>query len=112
MRSGTVTEAALATLMAPREGADGTIIFLFNIFAIIAIFYFLLIRPQRKERERHEQMIRAVQKGDEVVTSGGIIGTVIRAEEDRLIIKTGGDTRVTVERARVSRKLGGEEAKR
>ena len=104
-------EQALAFTAGPREGASGSIVLLFNVFAVVAIFYFLLIRPQRKEQERHRQMISAIQKGDEIVTSGGIIGTVVRAEEDRLIIKTGGDTKVTVERTKVSRKLGGEEAK-
>ena len=106
-----MVEQGLAFTAGPREGASGSIVLLFNVFAVIAIFYFLLIRPQRKEQERHRQMISAIQKGDEIVTSGGIIGTVIRAEEDRLIIKTGGDTKVTVERTKVSRKLGGEEAK-
>ncbi len=104
-------EQALAFTAGPREGASGSIVLLFNVFAVIAIFYFLLIRPQRKERERHAQMISAIQKGDEIVTSGGIIGTVVRAEEDSLIIRTGGDTKVTVERARVSRKLGDEKTK-
>ncbi len=104
-------EQVLAFTAGPREGANGSIVLLFNVFAVVAIFYFLLIRPQRKEQERHRQMISAIQKGDEIVTSGVIIGTAVRAEEDRLIIKTGGDTKVTVERGKVSRKLGGEEAK-
>ena len=51
-------------------------------------------------------MIASIGKGDEVVTSGGIIGTVIRAEEDRLIIKTGGETKITIERSRISHKVG------
>ncbi len=103
-----MSEAALAVLMAPRQGADGTFVFFLNMTAVILIFYFLLIRPQRKERERHKQMIAAIAKGDEVVTTGGIIGTVIRAEEDRLIIKTGGETKITIERSRISRKVTAE----
>ena len=54
-------------------------------------------------------MIAAIGKGDEVVTTGGIIGTVIRAEEDRLIIRTAGETKLTVERIRVARKVTAEE---
>ncbi len=95
-------------LMAPRQGADGTFVFFLNITAVILIFYFLLIRPQRKEREHHKEMIAAIAKGDEVVTTGGIIGTVIRAEEDRLIIKTGGETKITIERSRIARKVTAE----
>ena len=50
-------------------------------------------------------MIAAIAKGDEIVTNGGIIGTVIRAEEDRLIIKTGGESKITLERSHVARKV-------
>ena len=88
--------------MAPRQGASGTFVFFLNMTAVVLIFYFLLIRPQRKEQERQREMIASIVKGDEVVTSGGIIGTVIRADEDRLIIKTGGETKITVERSRVA----------
>ena len=97
-----MAEALLAVVMAPRQGASGTFVFFLNMGAVVLIFYFLLIRPQRKEQERQKQMIAAIGKGDEIVTSGGIIGTVIRAEEDRLIIKTGGETKITIERSRVS----------
>ncbi len=91
--------------MAPRQGASGTVVFFLNMTAVVLIFYFLLIRPQRKERERQKEMIAAIAKGDEIVTNGGIIGTVIRAEEDRLIIKTGGESKITLERSHVARKV-------
>ena len=105
-----MSEATLAVLMAPRQGADGTFVFFLNMTAVILIFYFLLIRPQRKEQQKQKEMISAIGKGDEVVTTGGIIGTVIRAEEDRLVIKTGGgETKVTIERSRIARKVKAEE---
>lgn len=97
-----MAEALLAVVMAPRQGANGTFVFFLNMSAVVLIFYFLLIRPQRKEQARQKQMIAAIGKGDEIVTNGGIIGTVIRADEDRLIIKTGGETKITVERSRVA----------
>ncbi len=100
-----MAEALLAVAMAPRQGANGTFVFFLNMTAVVLIFYFLLIRPQRKEQERQKEMIAAIGKGDEIVTSGGIIGTVIRAEEHRLIIKTGGETKITIERSRVSHKI-------
>ncbi len=100
-----MSEALLAVVMAPRQGANGTFVFFLNMTAVVLIFYFLLIRPQRKEQDRQKSMIAAIGKGDEIVTSGGIIGTVIRAEEDRLIIKTGGETKITIERSRVSHKV-------
>ena len=73
--------------------------------AIVFIFYFLLIRPQRKEQQRHKEMIERLRNGDEVVTTGGIVGEVIRSEKDLLIIRTAGESKITVERNRISRKI-------
>jgi preprotein translocase subunit YajC len=72
---------------------------------IFLIFYWLLIRPQRKEQERHRAMIQALKKGDEIVTAGGIIGTIVHATEDRLTVKTGDNTRIILERSKVQRRL-------
>jgi preprotein translocase subunit YajC len=103
-----VIHASLALLAAPREGGNATFIFLLQMAAIFFIFYFILIRPQRKEQERHRNMIDQLKKGDEVVTNGGIIGTVIHTQEDRLTIKTGENTRIVVERGRIARVVSGE----
>lgn len=84
-------------------------IFLMQMVAIFAIFYFLLIRPQRKEQDRHRTMIAELKKGDEVVTNGGIIGTVVRVQDDRLTIKTDENTRLVVERGRIARVMTGQE---
>jgi preprotein translocase subunit YajC len=73
---------------------------------IVAIFYFLLLRPQAKERQRHEEMLAGVKKGDEIVTNGGIIGKVVHVEEGRLTLRTGENTRVTVDRSRIAGVLG------
>lgn len=104
-----MTYASLAVLVAPREGGSGPIIFLVQMMAIFGIIYFLLFRPQRKEQERHRQMLSTLKKGDEVVTAGGVIGTVIHAEEDRLTIRTGENTRLVVERARIAKLLAPQE---
>ncbi|HSR42850.1 MAG TPA: preprotein translocase subunit YajC [Longimicrobiales bacterium] len=98
-----MTHAALAVLMVPREGGNATAIFLTQMVAIFAIFYFLLIRRQRKEQQRHQAMVEALKKGDEVVTAGGVIGTVIHAEPDRVTIRTAENTRLVVEKARIAR---------
>ncbi|MDE3014579.1 MAG: preprotein translocase subunit YajC [Gemmatimonadota bacterium] len=76
-----------------------------NFALIIPIFYFLLIRPQVKERKRHEDMSAGLKKGDEIVTNGGIIGKIVHADGDRLTVKTGDNTRVTVDRGRVAATL-------
>jgi preprotein translocase subunit YajC len=69
---------------------------------IFVIFYFLLIRPQAKERQRHEQMLTKVKKGDEIVTNGGIIGKVVHVEEKQLTLRTAETTRITVDRSRIA----------
>jgi preprotein translocase subunit YajC len=101
-----VTVPVLALLAAPREGGNATMIFLLQMVAIGVIFYMLLIRPQRKEQERHKNMIQQLKKGDEVVTNGGIIGTVVHAQDDRLTIKTAENTRIVVQRGRIAQLLG------
>jgi preprotein translocase subunit YajC len=92
-------------LMVPREGASAGVVFLLNIAAFVAIFYFLLIRPQRQEAKRHQEMLASLKKGDEIVTSGGIIGTVVHAADDRLTIKSADNTRIVVQRARVAGRM-------
>ncbi len=88
--------------MVPREGGNSTTIFMVQMVAIFAIFYFLLIRPNQKERQRHEQMLAKIKKGDEIVTNGGIIGKVVHVEEKRLTLRTGENTRITVDRGRIA----------
>jgi preprotein translocase subunit YajC len=73
--------------------------------SFIAIFCFLLIRPQRQQQKRHVDMVQSLKRGDEVVTVGGVIGRIVHVKDDRLTIKTGEDTRLVIERDKVSRKL-------
>ena len=100
-----MSEAMLAFLAVPREGGNSSMVFLMQMVAIGVIFYFLLIRPQRKEQQRHRAMIEELKKGDEVITSGGIIGTVVHTQDDRLTIKTGENTRLVVQRGRIAQVL-------
>ena len=91
-----------ALFAVPREGGNSSTIFMVQMVLIFAIFYFLLLRPQAKERKRHEEMLSKVQKGDEIITNGGIIGKVVHVEETRLTMKTGENTRLTVDRSRIA----------
>jgi preprotein translocase subunit YajC len=86
----------------PREGGNAGIVFMAQMVLIFAIFYFLLLRPQAKERKRHEEMLTKIKKGDEIVTNGGIIGKVVHVEDKRLTIRTGENTRITVDRGRIA----------
>ena len=67
---------------------------------IFVIFYFFLIRPQQKKAKEHKQMIENLKRGDQIVTSGGIIGTVDRVmDNDRAEIVVGEDTKVEIIRS-------------
>jgi preprotein translocase subunit YajC len=74
---------------------------------IFLIFYWLLIRPQQTERKRHQALISGLKKGDEVVTAGGIIGTVVHVDADRITIRSAENTRLVVERGKVAGIVGG-----
>ena len=74
---------------------------IFQLVMIVAIFYFLLILPQKRERKRHREMLDALKPGDEVVTTGGLVGDVISLKEQRVMLKSG-DARVVVEKGRIA----------
>lgn len=88
---------------APTGGNPLGTVFMFG--AIFLIFYFLLIRPQRKQQKQHEEMVKTLSRGDEVVTIGGIVGKIIHLTEDRVTIKTADETRVEIERSKVGRTI-------
>ncbi|HEX6590211.1 MAG TPA: preprotein translocase subunit YajC [Longimicrobiales bacterium] len=77
-------------------------VFLIQMVAIFGIFYFLLIRPQRQAQKRHVQMLSELKKGDEIVTEGGLVGTVVHIAEDQITVKSG-ETRVVVLRGKIAR---------
>jgi preprotein translocase subunit YajC len=81
---------------------------LFMFGAIFAIFYFLLIRPQRNQQKAHDEMVAALSKGDEVTTIGGIVGKIVHLTDDRVTIRTGGDTRLEIERSKIGGKVSSE----
>ena len=62
-----------------------------TIVMMIAIFYFMLIRPENKRKKEAEQMRSALKVGDSIVTIGGICGTVVDVKEDKFVIETSAD---------------------
>jgi len=110
--------ATLAQAAAP--GVSGSTLsgIVFQVVVIIGIIYFIMIRPQQKQRQKHEAALRGLKKGDEIVTSGGIIGKVVfikestkdgqplKAMDDRVTIESG-ESRIVVERGKIGRVGGG-----
>mgnify|MGYP004514600605 CR=1 FL=1 len=70
--------------------------FVIPLVVIIAVFYFLMIRPENKKKKEAENMRNQLAVGDEITTIGGIIGTVCAVKEESLVIETGAD-RVRIE---------------
>ncbi len=70
---------------------------------MIAIFYFMLIRPENKRKKEAEQMRSSVKTGDKIVTIGGIVGIVVNVKESRIVIETGADqVRIEIEKWAIS----------
>ena len=106
---------ALSLLALLQMGGGSSLLpFLIQVVAIFAIFYFLLIRPQQKQRRQHEEALRNIKRGDEVVTAGGIVGEIVHIKEvvvdgaprktmdDRITVRSG-EARLVVERGRIAK---------
>jgi preprotein translocase subunit YajC len=83
---------------APQGGEGGgggsAVSSLFMIALIFVIFYFLLIRPQQKKQKQHQNMLGTLKKGDRVVTSGGLYGTVVGVKENVVVLRIAEDVKV------------------
>jgi preprotein translocase subunit YajC len=79
---------------------------------LFAIFYFLIIRPQQQQQKKHQEMLSSLKKGDKIVTTGGLMAEIVKAEEDFIKIKLNDSVIVKLDRAFVSKKveLGNENA--
>ena len=80
---------------------------------IFVIFYFFLIRPQQKRVKEHKSMVESLKRGDEVITSGGIIGVIDKTmEDDRISVDIGEGVKVQVIRSTITSLLKKEEVKK
>lgn len=81
---------------------------------LFGAMYFFMIAPQRKKQKEHEKMLKALESGDEVVTTGGIFGTITNVKEDRFVIRVADNTKIEVGKAFVQtvlKKSGAEDKK-
>ncbi|RLA67224.1 MAG: preprotein translocase subunit YajC [Epsilonproteobacteria bacterium] len=72
---------------------------------LFAIFYFLIIRPQQQHQKAHKAMLESLEKGDKIITTGGLIAVIVKPEEEFIKIKLNDDTIVKLDRAYVSKKV-------
>jgi preprotein translocase subunit YajC len=80
----------------------GDIMTFLPMIAIVVVFYFLLIRPQQKRAKETKAMLQALQKGDEVVTAGGIVGKISKLSEAYADVEIAPNVEVTVQRSAIS----------
>ena len=104
---------ALLALMQP-SSSNGAFQQIFMFGMIFVIFYFFMILPQQRQRKEHEARVTSLKRGDEVVTSGGVVGEVVHIKEsmkagapvksmdDRVTLKSG-ESRLIVERRSIAR---------
>jgi len=95
----------LLAMAPPANGSGGgsslvSTIIMFG--AIFLIFYFMIIRPQQKRSKERTKLLSNIQKGDKVVTSGGMHGTVVHIEEKTVIIQVSDNVKLKFERAAIS----------
>ncbi len=90
--------------MAPQggEGGGGSLISTLIMFgAIFAIFYFMIIRPQQKRAKEREKLLSNIEKGDKIVTSGGVHATIVGIEEKTVLIEIAPNVKIKIERSAV-----------
>lgn len=98
-------DIAFAAAAPPGSSGGSTAILTQVVFfaAIFAIFYFLLIRPQQRQRRERDQMLRAVKKGDRVVTTGGLHGTVTGLTDTTVVLRVADQVKLEFDRSAIGR---------
>lgn len=91
-----------------KEGGLSNNFLLIVLYAVgfIAIFYFMAIRPQQRQRRAHDELVSSIKPGDEVVTAGGVFGTVKRTEDAVITLQVAKGVDIRVARKAVSEVLG------
>ncbi len=96
----------LLIAMAPQGGGSGNMMSTIIMFgAIFVIFYFMIIRPQQKKSKERQKMLEAIEKGNKIVTSGGIHGVIDGIDDKTILLDIGNKVKMKVERSAVSQIL-------
>jgi preprotein translocase subunit YajC len=94
---------AAASLVAQQTG--GNVTFLISLALMVAIFYFLLIRPQQRRARQQRELVGSLTVGDEVVTIGGMFGTITAMDDESVTLDVGSGTRIRFLKQAVARKF-------
>lgn len=98
---------AAASAVPAQTSAMDTYMQFAPLIAILALMYFLLIRPQQKRFEEHQRVIKDIRRGDRIITGGGVHATVIKMEGDEvLVVEIADNVRVRIQRSSISGVIG------
>jgi preprotein translocase subunit YajC len=95
----------IASILAQAGGSGGNITFLISLVLMVAIFYFLLIRPQQRRVRQQRELVGSLDVGDEVVTIGGMFGRIMEMDEETVMLDVGGGSRIRFVKQAVARKI-------
>lgn len=82
--------------------ANPMLIQMFPLVIILFIFYFIIIRPQKKKQKEHQEMIANLKKNDEVVTNGGIHGTIVNVKEATFVLRVDENVKIEIDKGVIS----------
>jgi len=97
-----IFEAFAAQAAEGQPAAQNPMTMILYLVVIAAVFYFIVLRPQGKQRKQHEVFLQGLKRGDEVVTTGGIVGEVVAVEDRLVTLNIGGGTKLRVLKAQVA----------
>ena len=93
-------------LLQQTDGTTSLISSLLPFVLIILVFYFLILRPQQKRAKSREKLLSGVQRGDKIITSGGVHGTVEGIEDNTLLVKIADNVKVKMEKSAIATIVG------
>ena len=106
----TITEISIFSPLAQGASGSGGFGQFLPIILLFVGMWFLIIAPQRKRQKAHDKMLSELQTGDEIVTSGGIYGTITNVKEDRFVVRIADNTKIELGKSFVANKVAPAEA--
>ena len=106
----TISEISILLPLAQGTGGGGGLGQFLPILLLFVGMWFLIIAPQRKRQKAHDKMLSELQTGDEIITSGGVYGTITNVKEDRFVVRIADNTKIELGKGFVANKVTPSEA--
>jgi preprotein translocase subunit YajC len=101
----TISEISILLPLAQGTGGGGGLGQFLPIILLFVGMWFLIIAPQRKRQKAHDKMLSELQTGDEIITSGGVYGTITNVKEDRFVVRIADNTKIELGKGFVANKV-------